>query len=121
MSDHQLTTDADLDLSSPPRTRLLVMVLVALLHVAAILALIKVFAPRFVDDVAETVLSTFNVTVTAPPPPPEAPKKAGAAAEVGKQAVPREAASPKPKMKTYSRSPKLRTAFSLPVIEILAD
>lgn len=100
MSDHQLTTDADLDLSSPPRTRLLVMVLVALLHVAAILALIKVFAPRFVADVAETVLSTFNVTVTAPPPPPppEAPKKAGAAAEVGKQAVPREAASPMPKI-----------------------
>ena len=101
MSEHQLATNDDLDLAPPPRTRLLVVVLVVAIHVAAVLGLIKAFAPRFVDDVAETVLSTFNVTITPPPPPPpppEEPKKSGAAAEIGKKAVPREAASPKPNL-----------------------
>ena len=100
MSERQLATDDDLDLSAPPRTRYLVMALVAMFHVVLVLGLIKAFAPGFVSEVTETVLSTFNVTITAPPPPPppEQPKKSGAAAEAGKQAVPREAASPKPRL-----------------------
>jgi protein TonB len=98
MIDHQLATDDDLDLAPPRRTRFMVIALVALIHVALIFGLIRAFAPGFVSQVTDTVLSTFNVTITAPPPPPEEPKKAGAAAEVGKKAVPREAASPKPKL-----------------------
>ena len=97
---HQFAADSDLDLAPPRRTRFLVIALVAMIHVAAILGLIKAFAPGFVSQVTDTVLSTFNVTITAPPPPPPAPapKKAGAAAEIGKKAEPREAASPKPKL-----------------------
>lgn len=86
------------DFTPPLRTRFLVIALVAMIHLSVILGLIKAFAPGFASEVTETVLATFNVTITAPPPPPEQPKKAGAAAEAGKQAVPREAASPKPKL-----------------------
>lgn len=107
MSEHQLATEDDLDISAPPRTRALVVALVVLLHVGVVLGLIKVFAPRLVDQATEQVLSTFNVTITAPPPPPpaEAPKKSGAAAEQGKKAVPREVAPPKPKVAIAKPSP----------------
>lgn len=100
MSEHQLATDDDLDLSAPPRTRYLVMALVAMFHVVLVLGLIKAFAPGFASEVTENVLATFNVTITAPPPPPppEQPKKSGAAAEAGKKAVLREAALHKPKI-----------------------
>ncbi len=90
------------DLSAPKRTRFLVMALVAMIHVSVILGLIQAFAPGFASQVADTVLSTFTVTITAPPPAPppqpQQPHKAGAAAEAGKRAVPREAASVKPRL-----------------------
>jgi periplasmic protein TonB len=74
-----------------------------MVHVAAILGLIRAFAPEFTAKVAEQVISTFTVTVTTPPPrppPPPAkePEEAGKAAEIGKKAVPKEAAAPKPKI-----------------------
>ena len=106
MSDHQLATDDDLDLSAPPRTRRLVAALVIGLHVVAVLGLIQAFAPGFTALVAEQVISTFTVTVTTPPPspkppePPRAPDKMGAAAPVGKKAVPKAAAAPKPDRKS---------------------
>ena len=104
MSDHQFATDDDLDLSAPPRTRRLVAALVIGLHVVAVLGLIQAFAPGFASQVTEQVISTFTVTVTTPPPspkppePPKAPDKAGAAAPVGKKAVPRAATAPKPRI-----------------------
>ena len=100
MSDHQLATDDDLDLAPRPRTRALVIALVALIHVVLVLGLIRAFAPDFAARVTDSMLATFNVTVTPPPPPPPAPQpeKAGAAAEVGKRAVPLEAKQPKPKI-----------------------
>ena len=75
------------DLSAPRRTKLGVFALVAVLHVLAVLALIRAFAPDFSAKAVETVVSAFSVTVTTPPPSPEPskePDKAGAAAEVGK-------------------------------------
>lgn len=91
----------DLDLTPPRRVKLGVIVLVALLHVAAILALIRAFAPDFTAQAVETITKTFTVTITAPPPPPEAqaePKPAGAAGEAGKKAVPREVKAEKPRV-----------------------
>ncbi len=103
MSEHVLATEDDLDLSAPPRTRAGVVVVVVLLHVAAIFGLIRAFAPGFVSQVTDTVLATFTVTVVTtppkpPPPPAREPEKQGEAAEIGKKAVPREAAAPKPKI-----------------------
>ena len=90
----------DADLTAPRETRWLVVALVAMIHVSVILGLVRAFAPDFTAKVAEQVLSTFTVTVTTsptpkPPPPPKEPEKAGKAAEIGKKAVPREAAAPK--------------------------
>lgn len=103
MSDYQFATDDDLDLSAPPRTRRLIAALVIGIHVVAVLGLIQAFAPGFTAKMADSVLSTFTVTVTTPPPspkpePPSAPEKSAAAAEIGKQAVPKAAAAPRPKL-----------------------
>jgi len=89
------------DLSAARGTRVGVIVLVALLHVAALLGLIRAFAPDFTAQVTRTVLSTFSVTVVTPPPAPEPskePEPAGAAAEAGKKAVAREVKADKPKV-----------------------
>lgn len=91
----------ELDLSAPRHTKAGVFVLVAVLHVLAVLALIRAFAPDFSAKAVETVVSAFTVTVTTPPPTPESseqPKSAGAAAEAGKKAVPREVRASKPKI-----------------------
>lgn len=91
------------DLSAPRRARYLVMALVAVIHVALVVGLIRVFAPNFVAQVTESVIATFNVTITAPPPPPPSPpprqpQKAGASAPAGRKAVPQEAKQPKPRI-----------------------
>ena len=89
------------DLSSPRHTKVGVFVFVAALHVLAVLALIRAFAPDFSAKAVETVVSAFSVTVTTPPPSPEPskePEKAGAAAEVGKKAVAKAVNAPKPKV-----------------------
>lgn len=90
----------ELDLTPPRRVKLGVIVLVALLHVLAILALIRAFAPDFTAQAVEKITRTLTVTITAPPPPePKAePEPAGAAGEAGKKAVPREVKAEKPKV-----------------------
>ncbi len=94
--------DADeLDLTPPRRVKLGVIALVAALHLVAILALIRAFAPDFTAQAVETITRTFTVTITAPPPPPEQqpePEPAGTAGEAGKKAVPREVQAEKPKV-----------------------
>jgi periplasmic protein TonB len=89
------------DLSAPRHTKIGVFALVALLHVLAVLALIRAFAPDFSAKAVETVVSAFSVTVTTPPPSPEPsrePEKSGAAAEAGKKAIAKPDAAPKPKV-----------------------
>ena len=89
-------------MATPRRTRLGVLALVALLHVAAILGLIRAFVPDFTAQAVDKVLSTFTVTITAPPPPPPPPapepKAAGAEGAAGKKAVPSAAKAPQPKI-----------------------
>lgn len=91
------------DFSSPRRLRLGVIVAVTLLHVAAFFALIRAFAPGFVDSVVENVTTVLTVTVTTPTPTPKpepkpVPKEQGAAAEAGKKAKPKEVSAPKVKI-----------------------
>ena len=97
------------DLAAPRRVRIGVAAGVAVLHVLAVLALIRAFAPHFVTDVAERVTSAFTVTVTTPPPPPSPASRvsepAGAAAPAGRRAQPREATAPKPKLVVARRPP----------------
>jgi len=75
------------------------LVLVALLHLAALAGLVRVFAPEFTADAIEAAGSLVSVTVTAPPDPvpepqPAAEPDAGAAAEEGREATPREVTAP---------------------------
>lgn len=96
-------------------SRVGVFVLVAALHIAAIFALIRAFAPGAIEVVAQTVLSTFSVTVETPPPPKEepkpAPKAAGAEGEAGKKAVPKEVTAPQPKI-AIARKPAPQASSS---------
>jgi len=104
--------DDDIDLSAPPRTKVGVFVAVAALHVVAVLALIRAFAPQLAEQAVEAVVSTFTVTITAPPPPPEPARQdqaAGASGAEGKKAVARAAEAPPPKV-PLAPSPAPRAA-----------
>lgn len=93
--------EGELDISAPRRTRLGVALVVVLLHVVAVLALIRAFAPQFAEETVNAVVATFSVTVTTPPPQPEPAKEieqAGAAGEAGRKAVARAENAPKPKV-----------------------
>ena len=56
------------DLSAPPSVRVGAFVLVAVLHVLAVVALIRAFAPDFANTAVATVVATFTVAATAPTP-----------------------------------------------------
>ncbi|TCM19544.1 protein TonB [Novosphingobium sp. PhB165] len=68
--------------------------LVIVLHVLAVIVLVRAFAPQFVADVARTVTQTFDMPLE-PPHRPETTSKAGTAGASGKRATPRDAALPK--------------------------
>jgi len=86
-----------------------IFVLVAVLHVLAILGLVRAFAPEFTASVTSEVAQALRVvTITAPPPPPpsptpSAPEPAGASGEEGRKAVPREVSAPVPKIRITER------------------
>ncbi len=94
-----------------------VFALVALIHVVAVLGLIRAFAPGAIETATRTVLSTFSVTVETPPPPPPpppkpAPKAAGDEGAAGKKALPKEVTAPKPKLAIATPSPAPRASSS---------
>lgn len=109
---------SDADLSAPRSTRMGVFVLVALLHVAALLGLLRAFAPDFTASAVATVASALSVTVvTLPPSPSPSPEKArkpaGAAADAGKKAVPREVVAVKPRVVlTKAAAPPVKSTGS---------
>ncbi|MCB2072218.1 MAG: TonB family protein [Novosphingobium sp.] len=92
------------DLRAPPRLKLGVVVLVAVLHLLAVLALIRAFAPEFTGMVADRVVAAFTVEVSSPEPSPTPepkpaePDRSGAAAPAAKKATPKEVAAPEPKI-----------------------
>ncbi len=94
----------EVDLAAPRPVRVGAFIAVAVLHVLAIFALVRAFAPDFVSNVAEQVVATFSVTITAPEPSPspapadEGGEAAGKSGEAGKQAVPRAVMAPKPRI-----------------------
>ncbi len=94
------------------RPRWWVIALVALGHVLAFYGLVRAFAPDAVASVERSVLSTFNVTITAPPPPRAAEPEPdeGAAGEAGKQAVPTPVTAPTPRQTLASPIPVPRAS-----------
>lgn len=92
-----------------------VLTAVVLLHVLAIIGLMRAFVPDFTVAAVEKVLSSFTVTVTTPPPQPPpkpAPKAAGAEGAEGKKALPKEVTAPKPKLVIATPSPAPRASSS---------
>lgn len=90
------------NITSSRRTKAGAAFVAALIHILAVWALIHAFAPNMPGRVVRQVTQAIVVTVAAPTPTPtpsptEA-QQAGAAAEAGRKAVPREAAAPKPKI-----------------------
>lgn len=91
---------------SPRKLRPGVVIVVALLHVALVVALVRGFAPEFTAQVADRVFSAVTVTITAPPPKPpslpaapsQAAEAAGAAGEAGKRAQAKPVAAPSPRI-----------------------
>lgn len=80
-----------------PRWRTLI--LVGLLHLAALFGLARALAPEFTASVVEEATSLVSVTVYTPPlpesePSPDNAPDEGAAAEEGKRATPREVTAP---------------------------
>lgn len=96
----------DADLSAPRPVRVGAFVAVGLLHVAAVVLLVRAFAPGFTAEVARRVVSSFTVTVTAPEPTPSpspapsagAAQPAGAAGAAGAKAKPKAVAAPVPRV-----------------------
>jgi periplasmic protein TonB len=92
------------DFSTPKRTRLGLIVLIALIHVAVAFGLVRALAPGVVDTVVENVTSAVFVTVrtTPPAPPPEptkpAPRAQGEEGIAAKQATPKAETAPAPKV-----------------------
>ena len=83
--------------------------LVALLHAAAFVGLLRVFAPQFTADVVESATSLVTVTITAPPDPqpePSATPDSGAAGEEGRKATPREVKAPEAPLPRSSPAPR---------------
>jgi protein TonB len=106
-------TGQQADLSAPRTVRIAVIVAVAALHLAAIVALIRAFAPGFAEQAAAGVVSTFSVTVRtvepepspSPAPSPGAARAAGAAGEAGRRATPREVTAPRPRIAVRPQAP----------------
>ena len=96
------------DLSTPRPMRIGVVLFVALLHVVAVLALVRAFAPDFTAAVVEDVTEAFTVIITTPTPTPApAPSAAAPAGDegaAGRKAEPRPAEAPRPKVALSTKS-----------------
>jgi protein TonB len=97
-------TAMDSRYASRQRPRWGTLLLVVLLHLAALAALVRAFAPDFTAGVVERTASLVAVTITAPPDPPVAPE-AGAAGAEAPEAVAREVAAPEARLPRPSAAP----------------
>lgn len=88
--------------------------LIVLAHLAALYGLARAFAPEITASVEESVVSTFNVTITAPPdPPPEENRPEpdeGAQGDPGREAVPQPVTAPTPKIPVRQDQPAPRAS-----------
>ena len=97
------------------RPRIGVIILIVLLHLAALYGLARAFAPDMTTTVERTVVSAFTVTVTTPdepdpPPEPEPQPDEGAAGDPGKKATPRPVTAPTPKIPVRQDRPMPRAS-----------
>jgi protein TonB len=76
------------------RSRWSTLALVVLLHLVALVGLVRVFAPDFTAEAIEDAASLVSVTITAPTEPTPAEPDAGAAGEEGRDATSREVSAP---------------------------
>ncbi|NNK46428.1 MAG: TonB family protein [Altererythrobacter sp.] len=74
-----------------------VIVLLVLLHIAALYGLTRALAPDFTQAIERNVVETFTVTITAPPEDPEIPEE-GMQGDPGKDAVPQPVSAPTPRI-----------------------
>ncbi len=85
--------------STRRRPRLGALALIVLLHLLAIYALARAFAPTITASVEQSVVAAFTMPAPPPSPPAAEPQPdAGAAAEAGRKAVPKPVTAPKPKV-----------------------
>lgn len=90
------------------RPKIRTVLVIVLLHVAALYGLARAFAPDMTATAQDAVVSAFTVTITAPDdPPPEAEPEPdqGAAGPAAEQAVPKPVTAPKPEIPTRQDMP----------------
>jgi protein TonB len=91
-----------ISLSSRAR-KALIAIAVALLHVLAVLFLVRAFAPGILPEMVEDTLGAVAFEVPADPPAPEVEPSPvpdeGASGEEASRATPREVAAPEPKVR----------------------
>jgi protein TonB len=110
---------AGADFSTPKRTRVSVIVLIVLLHVAVAFGLVRALAPDMVNSAVERVTSAVFVTVrtTSPTPSPEppqpAPRASGQEGVSARKATPREETAPEPEV-AIAEKPAPRAASTGP-------
>ncbi|HAU21882.1 MAG TPA: hypothetical protein DCS24_04665, partial [Erythrobacter sp.] len=82
------------------KPRLGTIILIVLLHIAALYGLARAFAPDFTQSLESDFVAAFTVTVTAPedPPPSEPAPEEGAAGEAGERATPGPETAPQPEI-----------------------
>lgn len=98
------------------RPNIWAILLIVLLHIAAIYGLARAFAPDIVTSVERSVVSTFSVTVTAPeeepepPPPPvsEPQPDEGAQGDPGREDTPQPETAPSPRVQLRENPPSPR-------------
>jgi protein TonB len=101
--------------ASSRRPRWGTLALVALLHLVALAALVRVFAPDFTARAVARAASLVMVTVTAPPDPeptPAAEPEQGAAGAEAARATPREVAAPEAPLPRLSPAPSASSTGS---------
>lgn len=105
--------------SRRPRPALLAAIVLG--HLALGYGLARAFAPNVTDSVERSVVSVFNVTITAPeeppPPPPPPPSEveesapqSGAQGSPGETATPREVVAPEPRVTVKAQPPAPRAS-----------
>lgn len=94
------------------KPRIGTIVLIVLLHIAAIYGLARAFAPGAVQTVEQSVVEAFTVTVTTREyeEPPEPEPDEGAAGDPGERATPKPVTAPTPKVPLERNTPVPRAS-----------
>jgi len=94
------------------RPNVWVLIAIGLIHLAIFYGLLRALAPGAVASVERTVVSAFEVTITAPEPepPPDPQPDVGEQGDPGEQAVPRPVTAPSPRIPLPGEQPAPRAS-----------